>query len=87
MGGLRYAQDDKLKMGDTTMTSVSLQKNLLVGIGASYAVWIAVTGVLLAMNVLRGRATGITFVASPGLLLPLLVGTVGGCVWYWITHR
>jgi hypothetical protein len=69
------------------MTAVSLQKTLLVGIGVSYAVWIAVTAVPVVMSVLRGRATGIVFVASPGLLLPLLVGTVGGCIWYWMTHR
>jgi hypothetical protein len=69
------------------MTTVSLPRSILVGIGVTYGLWVVVQVVPVAMGLLRGRTTGIAFVASPGLLFPLLVGSLAGFVGYWLAQR
>jgi hypothetical protein len=80
---------------------MSLLKTILVCIGMSCIVWIGLMCLPAIIRVCVGRATGIALlvprilrglpraVQIPATLLgpPLLVGSLGGYLWYLVSHR
>ena len=80
---------------------MSLLKTILVCTGIACIVWLAFTLLPGVIRVWLGRATGIALVVPralgglprpiqiPATLLgpPLLVGFLGGCVWYLFLRR
>ena len=79
---------------------MSLQKTILVWIVAACIVWIALNWLPMLIRLNTGRATGFGIVIPTFLRglptylqvtlsllgVPLLIGSLGGFIWYFIRH-
>jgi len=80
---------------------MSLSRTILICFGIAAVVWLGWTLLPAAIQVGRGRATGIGVIVPrvfqwlprpaqiPITLLgvPLVVGSLAGCLWYFAVHR
>ena len=80
--------------------AMSLLNTVLASIGITCVLWIAITVLPAIIQVCLGRATGIAIhcpralqgmpvawqLALTLLVFPLLVGSLAGCLWYFLSR-
>lgn len=80
---------------------MTLLRTMLIWVGVSCVIWIALTWLPVVLRLLAGRATGAGIIVPrvlrvfPKALqvplalsgIPLIAGSIGACLWHFLKHR